>query len=294
MRKYNEILNRYNLKPHRYQLIGKATLIDTDDGCFVIKEKNRNDDKEIIRYLESRSFDYYPKILSDTYDDYELTEYIEQANMPDEQKLLDMMDLVGLLHSKTTYYKEVDEAEYKKIYEDVSNNIEYLLGYYNDMAAIVESKVFMSPSEYLFIRNLSKLFSSLFFCKQELEKWYEMVKVKNKQRQVVLHNNLDISHFIRNNSSYLISWDKSKMGIPIFDLYKLYRRTANEYDFSEVFKRYERNYPLLEDEKKLFFILVALPDKIDFSGSEYEKCLVISKKINMIFKTELFVTPYYQ
>lgn len=293
MRKYNDILNKYNIKPHRYKLIGKATLIDTDDGAFVIKEKVRNDNNKIFEYLDSRSFDYYPKIISDDYDDYEITEYLDEAKMPQEQKLMDMVDLVGLLHNKTTYYKEVDEADYKKIYEDITNNIEYLSGYYNDIASLIENKLFMSPSEYLFIRNISKIYSALAFCSQELEKWYEMVKDKTKQRQVVLHNNLDLSHFIRNKSSYLISWDKSKVDIPIFDLYKLYKRHANEFDFSEVLKRYERSYPLLEDEKKLFFILIALPDKIDFDQKEYKMCVEISQKIDILFKTEIFITPYY-
>ena len=59
------------------------------------------------------------------------------------------------------------------------------------------------------------------YSKNELEKWYELVKNSHKKRLVVLHNNLDLSHFLRNSKSYLISWDKSKIDIPIFDLYKL-------------------------------------------------------------------------
>ena len=41
-----------------------------------------------------------------------------------------MIDLVGLLHNKTTYYKEVDESDYKELYEDITNNIIHLNGYY--------------------------------------------------------------------------------------------------------------------------------------------------------------------
>lgn len=293
MKKYSEILRKYSLKPLRYQLRGKATLIETDNGSFVIKEKNRNDNHKIFYYLKSRNFNYYPKIIGDIYDDYEITEYIEPVEMSNEQKLFDMIDLVSLLHNKTTYFREVDEDDYKKIYEDVSGNIEYLRSYYNDIASVIESKVFMSPSEYLLIRNISKIYAALNFCAQELERWYKLIKEKRKQRSVVLHNNLSVDHFIRSDHPYLISWGKAKIDLPIFDLYKLYRNHGLDYEFGEIFKRYEQNYKLLEEERILFFILIALPDKIEFLGDEYSLCRDIGRKIDLIYKTEMFLSPYY-
>lgn len=293
MRKYNDILKKYSLKPLRYQLRGKATLIETDNGSFVIKEKNRNDNQKIYHYLSSRSFNYYPKLIGDFYDDVEISEYIDPVEMSDEQKMFDMIDLVSLLHNKTTYYREVDEADYKKIYEDITGNIEYLTGYYNDIASVIESRVFMSPSEYLLIRNITKIYAALSFCKGELERWYKLIKEKRKQRNVVLHNNLKVDHYIRSDSPYLISWDKSKIDLPIFDLYKLYRNHGLDYEFGEILKRYEQSYKLLEEERILFFILIALPDKIEFIGDEYQLCRDIGKKIDLIYKTEMLVSPYY-
>lgn len=178
MRKFNGILNKYSLKPHRYEVRGKVTIIDTDDGKYVIKEKKQEQKLPIYDYLNSRNFNYYPKILSDDEDDFEVTEYVESSMMPDEQKLLDLIDLVSLLHSKTTHYKEVDVGDYKKLYEDIANNIEYLYSYYNDVITVIESKVYMSPAEYLLARNISSIFSALNYGKNELEKWYEIVEKK--------------------------------------------------------------------------------------------------------------------
>lgn len=293
MRKFNDILNKYSLKPQRYEVKGKVTIIDTNNGKYVIKEKNRENNSSIYDYLNSRNFNYYPKILSDDEDDYVVTEYIESSMMPDEQKLMDLIDLVSLLHSKTTHYKEVDVADYKKLYEDIANNIEYLYSYYNDIITIIESKVYMSPSEYLLARNISSIFSVLSYSKDELEKWYELINKKTKQRLVVLHNNLDMSHFINNKQAYLINWDKSKIDIPIFDLYKLYKRHNLDYDFEEVLQRYERNYPLLEEERKLLFILIILPDKIDFDENNYEMTKRVSRLIDSIYKTQQLISPYY-
>lgn len=291
MKKLNDVLKKYELKPHRYIKEGNVTIVDTDQGKYVIKEKKGN--RKIYNYLNSRNFDYYPKFINDANEDYEIMEYIDEYEIPDNQKLMDLVDLTALLHNKTTHYQEVDEDDYKAIYEDINNNIIYLNSYYNDLINIIDSKVYMSPAEYLLARNISKVFAALGFSKNELDKWYEMVKDSHKKRLVVLHNNLDLSHFLRNNHSYLISWDKSKIDIPIFDLYKLYKRNGLQFEFSEVLKRYETSYSLLPEERKLLFILMALPDKVEFGKDEYNNCKEVNKMIEFVYKTEMLISPYY-
>ena len=287
MKEINELVRDY--KPNGYKKIGKAIIVNTKENKLIIKKKiNENN---IFEYLNSRSFRYYPKIIDEN-DNYRITEYIKEIEYPEEQKVIDMINLVSLLHNKTTFYKEVDEDDYKKIYEDIQGNIEYLNSYYIDIITIIESKVYMSPSEYLLARNISKLFASLNYCKNELDKWLEIIGSKKKQRFVVLHNNLNLEHYIRNDNSYLISWDKSKIDIPIFDLYKLYKKYALIFDFETILKEYEKNYPLLKEELLLFFILISLPDKIEFTNNEYENTKIVSKKIDMIYKTEKLIEEY--
>lgn len=275
----------------RYLKKGKTTIVDTNEGKYVLKDKIHNE--HIYEYLNSRSFNYYPKNISSNSDDYDIFEYIENYSIPQEQKAVDLIDLVALLHNKTTHYKEVTEDDYKKIYEDITNNILYLESYYNDLITIIDTKVYTSPAEYLFARNYSKLLASLLFCKDELEKWYEIVKKSQKKRLVVIHNNLKLEHFFRNNNSYLISWNKSRIDSPIFDLYKLYKNDGLNIEFSSLLKRYERSYPLLEDERKLLFILMSMPDNIEFIGNEYDSCMKVSNMIDYIYKTESIISPYY-
>ncbi len=293
MRELNDILKKYDLKPYRYQKFGKANMVETNQGKYIVKPKMREYNHEIFSYLDARNFPYYPRILNDLNDDYIITEYQESVDMPEEQKMMDMVDLVTLLHNKTTHYREVDEADYKKIYEDIQNNIEYLNSYYIDMITVIESKVYMSPSEYLLARNISKIFSAINYCRHELENWLEMVKTKRKQRFVVLHNHLELDHFIRNRNSYLISWDKAKIDLPIFDLYKLYKKHGLDYDFESILRYYEKGYSLLEEERKLLFILISLPDQIEFNEREYEMCRRISRQVDLLYKTELLLSPYY-
>ena len=100
---------------------------------------------------------------------------------------LDLIHTIALLHSKTTYYKDVDIDEYKKIFEETMEKINYIYNYYMDVINIIESKIYMSPSEYLIARNISKIFSCIYFCKNELEQWYEIVKNEKRKRVVTLN-----------------------------------------------------------------------------------------------------------
>ena len=291
MKQINEILKKYNLKPHRYINNGKVTIVDTEMGRFAIKKNLKI--KKIFTYLKSRSFNYYPKNINDEEEEYEITEYLDDIDYPNEQKMLDLINLVTLLHNKTTHYKEIDFDDYKQIYEDVKNNIEYLTSYYNDLITFIDTHIFMSPSEYMLARSISRIFNALNFCSYEIDNWYDLVKEKTKQRVVVLHNNLDLSHFIKNENSYLLSWDKAKIGIPIFDLYILYKHHGLDYNFEDILKHYEQSYPLQKDERKLLFVLIALPPKLDFSKNVYQMTSEITKMMDLLYKTEKLISPYY-
>lgn len=287
MTKLNEFLKENNLHALRYEKRGKATIIDTNNGKIVYKEKNIDD--KILSYLKSRHFDYIPEIIKN--EDYNITRYIEQLDIPDEQRIIDLIKLTALLHNKTTHYKEIDISYYEEIYNDIDNNLEYLYSYYTDIITIIESKVFPSPSEQLIAKNISKIYDTISENKKRLDLWHIHVKEKKKERNVVLHGNLKLDHFIRNERSYLINWEKSKIGIPIFDLYKLYQNHALEFDFESLIKIYEENYPLTKDEKELFYILISMPDIIELKGKEYIKCKNISKIIDKIYKTEQLISP---
>ena len=285
--KINEAFKKYSFVPKRYEKRGKVNIVDTNLGRFVYKDFGV--DNYILNYLKTRKFDYMPRIINDVFDNYRLFEYLEDFDIPKEQKILDMINLVSLLHSKTTHYKEVDTEYYEKIYDDLKNNIDFLYGYYNDLITIIDSKVYQSPSEYLLARNISFVFKSIDFCDQKLEHWHSLIYEKRKQRNVVLHNNLKLDHFIRNEKSYLISWDKAKIGCPVFDLYKLYRNHALDFDFSDIFNEYEKRYPLTTDEKELFFALISLPNIIEFNDTEYKMCAKISREIDTLYKTSDFI-----
>lgn len=275
MLRVHNILKKYNIVPTK---IVKNNNVFIIDDKYVIKE---NKNKDIYHYLDDRSFKYYPKIVNKVDDDYLITEYIKEEDTTDRTKIEDMIDLTALLHNKTTFYKKVDVADKKEIYEDTMKKINDIFKYYDSYMVDIESKEIYSPSEYLLAVNISIIFSSLYKAKERLDSWYENIKDKDKVRYVINHNNLDVSHFIKSDNKYLTSWDKASIGLPIYDLYNLF--TKKIYDYDLILDSYTSSYPLLDYEKELLLIFLLIPPKID-KEDEYDKVVEIVNIVDKLVK----------
>lgn len=291
MNDFREILKKNNLSPKKLTIVNNVRIIDTGTSKYVLKKNQRANLINTYRYLKSRSFDYFPDKINDK-EDYDIYDYIEDTEEPSEQKLLDLINLVALLHLKTTYYQEVDIDDYKKIYETVNQTIKSTTEYYNNIMDNIENTVYYSPSQYLIARNISKVYESLNYAHDSIEKWYQLVKDKNRQRVVNIHNNLSLSHYIRSEKPYLISWEKSKIDMPIYDLLNLYQNHYLDTNFNDIFIEYEKRYPLLEEERTLLFTLMAIPQKIINKDTTYDLCIEIRKVFDYIYKTENLITHY--
>lgn len=281
-----DLINKNQLQVNKYTIKGKSTIIDTQKGKFVFKKNNGHD---IYKYLSSRNFNYYPKII-----DYDkeiiLFEYLDNINYDNNQKALDIMHLISLLHSKTAYYKEIDYDEYKSIYETIKIKIDHINNYYKEVISMIETKIYVSPAEYLIERNISKIFSCINYCNIELSRFFEIIKDKKRKRVVTLHNNLKLDNVIKNDKIYLISWDKNKIDSPIYELVEFYNKYYYNFDFVNLFYEYEKIFPLLEEEKVLLNILISIPNKIKFNNSEYILVKQVKSMIDKIYKTEKLLT----
>lgn len=270
----------------KYEMSKNAIIFTDEEGKkFVAKKNNNVDILNTYKYLHSRGFDYLPKIAYSDNDGY-IYEYEENMDMPLEQKISDLIKITALLHNKTCYYKNICIDEVKELYESLNDKISDVFSYYDNLINIIDSKIYPSPSQYMLSRNCSSIFSCLNFCKTELDAWYDIIKEKKKIREVFLHNNLEYDHIIRNNESILISWDKAKSDIPIYDFIKLYKNNYSKYDFNNLYREYISRFPLLEEEKKLLFILLFMPDKIEFIDNELINTINVSKLCNYLFVTD--------
>lgn len=292
MNKSLEVLKKI-YKPYRYTILGKAVVLNTTSGDFVVKERCEKDIKELYAYLKSRNFTSFPKLIDDSRNDVNVYEYVEGVSMPKEQKALDLIDVVANLHNKTTFYKTVTVDDFKAIYDNIKSNIVYLQNDYNRLYEEIKKETYMSPSHYSFIRSIYKVFAALDFANHELDSWYSLVKDQTKKRVSFIHNKLNLDHFIKSDDDYLISWDNYRTDTPVMDLVTFYQAEYFTIHFDVVFSRYLEKVNLSEDEKKLFFLLISIPPKIEFTDSEFKDCKMVREALDYVFITEELVRPYY-
>ena len=288
MNKYKNLLDKNDLKVNKFTIKGKSTIINTPLGQFVLKKNNNS----IYNYLLSRGFNYLPKII-DHDSESVLYEYLEEINYDINEKSRDFIKLLSLLHNKTSYYIDVVLDDYNKTYEDIKNRLVDLDKYYNGLINEIDMKEYLSPNEYLITRNISTILSSINFCFHKLDEWKQLVSIKNKKRVVTNYNNNKLDNMIRTiDNMYLISLDNTKVESPILDLVSFYNIYFNDFDFISLLSYYEKLFPLLEEEKELFIILISMPDKIIIK-SDIDNIYSIKNSLNKTFKS-LNILNFYK
>lgn len=283
----DELLNSLNIKINKIRKIGKVTVINNK---YVLKRMNRK--SHFYDYLISRNFNNFPKIYSKVEDEYELMDYIEEQDIPSEQKIEDMIYIMSILHLDTTFDKPTDLDYIKEIYEKTIDELNELKNYYLNLQNYIEEEIYMTPSNYLLIRNISLIYKAIDLSRRYLDKWYKEEEKIKTFRYVYTHGNLKESHILENNGIYLISWDKSKIDLPIKDIEVLYRNSYKYLDLDKLLLIYEHKYPLSIDEKNLLFSLLLIPEKIDISDYELSKLKRISDLVLYLKKTYKLLEDY--
>ena len=100
MKEIYNLLKKHNIKPFSYKKNGNVFIVDSSEGKYVIK-KIKN--KDIFSYLDSRSFNYYPKYVLDN--DYLIMEYLEEESISNDQKMADLIQPFLLGEELVNYNK---------------------------------------------------------------------------------------------------------------------------------------------------------------------------------------------
>lgn len=274
-------------KINKITIKGNVKIIETEDRKIVIKKKSK-DMSSLFDYLNRRNFLCYPNIEKETRNDVEYEYYNEKKyfNQNDDE---DFIRTIADLHYKTTYYKDVSRLKYKDIYNTLIDNIDYLKNYYEKYISEADIETYMSPSNYLFVRNYSIVNSSLFYIEKELNAWYNLVKDKTKERVSVVHNNLRKDNFLRSDKDLLIGWENYMVDTPILDIYKLYKNEYKNIDFKSMFKVYNDTFKLTKEELKLFFIMISMPKKLEKTDNEFNNVRNTKLFIDYMYRTNDFI-----
>lgn len=255
-------------------------------------EKEEQDLKELYNYLLSRDFTYFPDLIERN-DNKNVYRYIEDYSIDDNQKAQDLIDIIALLHNKTSFTKEVNLDKNKEIYEHLKGYVKHLKEKYYSILEKYEYIEYPSPSEQLFLNNYSKLNACLDFIYNQIDSWYLLVENKTKERVSMIHGNLNLEHVIKSDRTYMISWNEARIETPIIDIITLYHNIWEKTEFSQLLKRYIEKCSLSDEELKLLLINISIPLETNEYSNEIDRTIEMSKFVDYIYKTEDLIRPYY-
>lgn len=290
MNDLKEIITKYGFIVNKYKKTGNIHILDTNKGVFCLKKKKRKDINNVISYLKAKQFNNILEFLSDESDDYEVTRYIQEVTLPDEDKAMEAIYLISMLHNKTTFYKSISLDEVKCFYEKQTDNITSLKSYFDNLCYIFDENAFMSPSQYLFVRNITVLYNALDYSKHYIDKWYNVMKNKTTKRVVMNHNNLDLTHIISSEHTYFINWNNASYDTPIMDLYMFFRTNFLHIDICALFEVYISKYQLFKEEYFLLFSMLLIPLNFEFIDCEIENTKMVYDNYKYLSQVLSFVS----
>ena len=168
----------------------------------------------------------------------------------------------------------------------------YLYEYYYTLQDMIENKVYMAPSEYLFIRNVSIIYSALKYSLETLEHWYKIMKEKTRERFVYCHGKCELSHFLTSSNDYFISLENAHIGKPTEDFLYFYQKNYQDTDMISNFKFYQHRYQYKEEEMLYFLVKITIPEKLDIYPSSLEKCIELTQFYDKLKFNSNFISHY--
>ena len=271
------ILKKLDIHPISYQKINSVYLIN---NTYIVKLNANNYD--IYKYLISKGFNYFPEYFNAINDNYDIVKYIIPLKVSNEEKVNDYLKLLAILHFKTSYKREIDLDEIKSKYEELINRIVNLRKYYSTVNDEIDKELFLSPGEYLLVRNISLIYNILNISENLLNKEYEKIKNLKSIKVSLLHNNLSLDHLIISEKEYLISWDKSYFDNPVYELEDFYRKYYSYITLNDLLTIYERINKLTDIERHLLIIMLSIPNKIEFTRDNYLNTKMVNQEINYL------------
>lgn len=276
-------------KPITIENNNKVIIINTMEGKYIIKKDIKIDYLKLYKYLYTRDFKYLPKIIESERENNLVLEYQEDILIDDNQKALDLIKIVSLLHSKTIYFKEIEENKINELYNNIKNNILYTGRYYNELFDNYIYEERYIEAHDIFLNNFTLIDTSIKKSLYHLEQCKKIIEENNTVRVSIIHNNLSLDHFIKNEKEYLISWDNYKTDSPIIDIIKLYKKEYQRISFDKIIPKYEETLKINDFEKNLFCCLTLIPNIIKETNNPDRNTFLYDKELNYLSKTNKLI-----
>lgn len=244
---------QYNIDFEKVQkLTNKTYKVKCINGnCFVIK-KTELYISEKYDFLKSLGVDnvLYPIVnnnnrfvSSDNGDLYYVMNFVDNKLEYREIKANKLKEELMKLHFNTSFKKELSVKNSRKKMEDIYEYLQYKFNVIEIFIRSVEARPFDEYS-IIILKNYYHILDAKKIMAEYQKKLIKHIKEGKSVNYSFVHNNPKLSHIVeKGGNNYLISLEKSKVGIPSLDIVKLYLQVEDiDIDKKEFIMDYFNRY----------------------------------------------------
>ena len=281
IRQYNNNLVKYyelNLKDIEPITLKTYKLFCDNNDKYFLKETSKNLINK-YNYLENMNVSnvLYPilnkeneYVSNNNNSFFYVTDYINSIDVRSDVKVHSLFFELNKLHKNTSIRKNLDPSKVRPKLDEITNQLDYKFKILENYIRKLESKplnMFSMPilENYHYILNTKKELVKL------QKRIISSVKAKESVEYNFIHNNPSIDHILNiRGENYLISLDKSKIGIDSLDFAKYYiNNNYIDIDYKNLIMNVYENNELFNYDYFRFLILYIYIKKINISQEEY-------------------------
>lgn len=243
---------------------------------------------ELFHYFESISFFNYLMPLNSLDDDFVLYHYPNEVSLDEEEKGRRMLFVLLSLEKKSIIQRELSIDEKKELYENICNDIEETVTYYLDLEKKILEFDFPPISYYVLLNNISQFYRLLDYSRYQLNRWYS--SESNLYRESFLVGDVSINSFVFSDDTYLYGIDQWKRGCLLLDFLSFFKNNSSLPNIWELFHSFQEELSLTKEELSLFYSLISIPEKIEFSHHSFIDTMILHDYIQRLDSIEMFLS----
>jgi spore coat protein YsxE len=203
-----------------------------------------------------------------------------------------LIDHLARIHSLTV--KEQDFSP-----EVADHSFQYLMGRWESrqfemerFTEMAEQRTYMSPFELTYLSHFHQAMRMAEDAKRSLNNWYEGCKREKRYRSVLCHGKVSRSHLLysQTGEGHLFNFEKAVLDTPVRDLAMYFRKAAHKSSWNRedgffMLRYYEKQFPLVYEERELLISYLSFPEPIFNAVDAYQNNSRLSQ-IEMVHMLE--------
>lgn len=275
----HKIVEKYGIHPRKVDQVSKR-LFRVSDGQhnYALKQSNLTENSlekwEYVYhqaysqsiasilpvYLTKQSKLYEMNNLSYYY----LSPWISSNTLNQQQVIKNLYNAIGEIHAKTKRTQSIETEAVMSKFTDYQKSCTQLYKKALYSVELFEKNRFMSPFELLVCTQFRVIENVLTVLNDRIDKFMNQLQNDEEWNYSLCHGNLNLSHLLHHNYTYIINWEKANYDNAIMDLSIFFKQQVCHYDQSQsqltdLFSTYTSKNELTKSELHLLTIYLLDP-----------------------------------